>query len=208
MKETDMRFLKSLTLFLSFLFVLLSFLSCNGSGGGKGNGESSITGGPVVLEPENVAPTIVPSPSLKSEDEIVEVGFVGGEIILSAERSNGLGVSFDGLNKYGKPLWKACAATMWPVNPNRAIPEGFPTLVVPKGTAVTLCNRTGYDVESDQYVDFFTGDSYTGETLPKGEGVYIRVVTVNVPKPDGRYDLIEKGAFFGEVQYTIVISFE
>lgn len=199
-----MRSLKFLTLFIALLLIFVPLSSCDG----EGEEESSDERRPIVLEPEVTAPTIVPSPSLNSEDEIDEIGFVGNGMILSANKAKGTGVIFDGLTSQGMPLWKASQGDPWPIEPNAMVPEGFPTLVVPVGTEIKICNRTEYEIESDQYMDFSTGESYEVDSLPAGAGIYIRMSTLNIPRPSDGFDEIEKGAFFGEYRYFVVVSFE
>lgn len=207
-----MRSLKHFALFLALLLVLIPLSSCKGgsSGGSEsGSGEGSSTDRPpVVYEPEDTAPTIVASPSLDSEDEILELGFTANGIILSAERSNGAGSVLERLNDKGKPIWRAVADEGWAVKPNVAIPEGFPTLVVPAGTAITVCNKTGYEITSDQYVNFSTAETYNVEALPEGAGIYIRMITVNLEKPTDSFDEVAEGMFFGECRYFLIVSFE
>lgn len=199
-----MRPLKFLTLFMVFLLVSVSLFSCDN----EGEAESSDERKPIVLEPEITDPTIVPSPSLNSEDEIDEIGFVGNGMILSANKTKGTGVVFDGLTSGGMPLWKASQGDPWPIEPNAMVPDGFPTLVVPVGTEIKICNRTEYEIESDQYMDFSTGESYEIDSLPERAGIYIRVSTLNIPRPADGFEQIEKGAFFGEYRYFVVVSFE
>ena len=104
-------------------------------------------------------------------------------------------------------MWKAVLAEAWAVNPNVAIPEGFPTLVASKGSEVSVCNRTGHEITSDYYVDFASGESFEPNALPDTAGIYIRVVTIEIPRPS-RYDPDpEIGAFFGELYYFVVVAF-
>ncbi|MBR2907872.1 MAG: hypothetical protein IKC26_07535 [Clostridia bacterium] len=206
-----MRILKIiLTVMLAGLLLALSLSSCNSSssaGGGEGSSEES-TGRPVVLLPEDTAPTIVPSASLDSVEDIETVGIMGNGIILEAECSRGKGVFYDGLNANGKRLWKPSPAEDWAVNPNVAIPDGFPTLSAPVGTEITVYNHTDYDVSDDYYMNFSSGETCAPDELPEEAGVYIRVVTFDIPRPSATDQEPEIGDFFGEYLYFVVISFE
>lgn len=204
-----MRYLKViLTVLMAGLLLLVPLSACSSSPEeGEGSTEES-TGRPVVLLPEDTAPTIVGSSSLDSVDAIQEIGVSGNGIILEAVRSLGSGVVYDGLNASGKRLWKASPAEEWAVNPNVAIPDGFPTLVVPVGTEIALYNHTEHDVSTDYYMNFSSGETYAPDELPAEAGVYIRVVICNVPRPSSSDPEPEIGAFFGEYLYFVVVSFE
>lgn len=207
-----MRYLKFiLTALMVTLLLLTPLTSCqNPTGGGNGGDPSDdTTERPVVIDPEDTAPTIVASPSLGSVSAIREIGIEGNGIILEAGKTKGEGRIFDGLSSRGGRLWKASPAdNYWVVEPNRAIPEGFSTLVAPVGTAVTVYNHTAYEITSDYYMDFSSGETYEPEKLPAEAGVYIRVVTIDVPKPSSSDPDPEIGAFFGEYIYLVVVAFE
>ncbi len=206
-----MRSLKSiLTLSVALLLVLSVLSSCGGntaSGGGESGGGDETTKDPLVLKPEETEPELVPSPSLGGIDEIVEVGFSAGDVVVEAERADGVGVTLERLNQKGKPIWKAIADSGWAVQPSKAIPEGFPTMIVPIGTTVELHNHTSYEISSDLYVDFSGSKEYAPDELPEGEGIYIRVVTINIPKPTDNFESITPGEFFGECRFFLVVGF-
>ena len=206
-----MRYLKLILTALMVTLLLLSPLtSCKNPAGGENGGDPSddTTERPVVIDPEDTAPTIVASPSLGSVSAIREIGVEGNGIILEAGKSAGNGMIYDGLNANGKRLWKASPAEKWVVNPNAAIPEGFSTLVVPVGTEVTVYNHTAHEVSADYYMNFSSGETYAPDKLPSEAGVYIRVVTVNVPRPTSADPDPEIGAFFGEYIYLVVVALE
>lgn len=194
-----------LTVLLAVMLILVTVTACgrgtDGDGTGSGDSEDD-------TDPAFTVPPIVPSPSLDSLEMIEEIGVQAGDVILAAEQSRGDGAIYDGLNKMGKRLWKASNAEIWAVEPNRAIPEGFPTLRVSEGTEVTAVNHTAYEIVSDQYMSFLSGETYDASDLPAGAGVYIRIMTVEIPRPSVYDEDPELGAFFGEMNYFVVVAFE
>lgn len=199
-----MRSMKSVLTVLLAVLLLLPLNACGVSGGG---GVDTTQNPGVIVDPPDTAPTIVPSPSLESPEAVSEIGIQTADMILSGVKTLGKGKVYDGLNPKGKPLFKASNEEEWAVRPNIAIPEDFPTLVTSVGTEISLINHTAYEVISDQYVNFSSGETYELADIPAEAAVYIRVVTVEIPSPTSYLD-VEVGTFFGEVKYFFVISFE
>ena len=198
-----------LAVLLLTILTLMAFTACsdNESGGDTSAPVGEGAGEPTVAPETDLVLAPVASASLGSTDAVEKIGVQAGDVIVEAAGCYAGGAVYRGENDQGRPIWGIGTAEPWPFSHEEQIPAGFPTVFVKADATVDVINNSGLDVVEEYYMDYLTGEIISVE-LPAEAGIYVRMITVEDPRPGLGDPRPALDAVFGEWYYFVVVVVE